>query len=256
MESNRLFKIIGALLLGLVLVGGAVFAYIWVSGGSGEASQEISAPTLAVNTAVAEVETETDETTNATEEVTETGNGGITTFDIVGAESTVSFEIYEELNGAPTDVIGKTQEVAGQIAVDFDNPQASQIGTIRINMRTLATDNEFRNRAIRGQILQTSRDEFEFSDFVPTEITGLPESVTVGEAFTFTVVGDLTVVGVAKPVTFNVTVTPETETRLVGTATAEVAYADWGINTPTAPAVANVADTVTLTLDFVAQSAN
>jgi polyisoprenoid-binding protein YceI len=147
--------------------------------------------------------------------------------------------------------------VGGQIFVNFDDPQASQIGTIRINMRTLTTDNEFRNRALRGEILLTSQDQYEFSDFVPTEITGLPESVTIGEAFSFTITGTLQLRGTPQPVTFDVTVTPVSEDRLEGTATSIINYEELGVNIPSVPpSVANIGEEVTLNINFVATAAD
>src|SRR5690606_34323304 len=123
-------------------------------------------------------------------------------------ESEVRFGLDELLFGQPTRVIGRTNQIAGQIRVDFDNPPASEVGTLRINVRTMVTDQENRNRAIRSQILQSSRDEFEFSTFAPTSIDGLPETVTMGEAFTFSLTGDLTVRDITNSVTFAVTLTP------------------------------------------------
>jgi polyisoprenoid-binding protein YceI len=230
----------------VVVIAGAFGAVWFFSGGSGEASREISAPTLEVPA--------TEEANPAATE--ETGSSTGTLFQIVSEESEVNFQIAETLMGNAITVVGSTDEVAGQIFVDFDNPQNSQIGTIRINMRTLTTDNEFRNRALRNDILQTNRDEYEFSDFVPTSIEGLPESVTIGEAFTFKITGTLTLRGTPQPVTFDVTVTPVSETRLEGTATSVVRYQDVGIDIPNVPpSVANIGEEVTLNLNFVATAA-
>ena len=99
--------------------------------------------------------------------------------------------------------------MAGQIAIDPANPAATQLGQIVVNARTLATDNEFRNRALRNQILDTNT--YEFVTFQPTELVGLPDAATVGQPFSFQVVGDLTIKDVTQPVTFDVTVTPVSE---------------------------------------------
>jgi polyisoprenoid-binding protein YceI len=119
-------------------------------------------------------------------------------------------------------------------------------------VRTLATDNEFRNRAIRGQILQSSQDEFEFAQFEPTSITGMPDSVAVGETITFTVVGNLTLRDITNEVTFEVTATLESEDRLSGTATATVQREPYNLIIPSVPGVANVGEDVALAIEFVA----
>ncbi len=124
------------------------------------------------------------------------------------------------------------------------------MGTIQINARTLTTDNDFRNRAIKNRILQT--DQYEFITFTPTQIVGLPQTGAVGQSYTFQIVGDLTIRDVTRQVTFDVTATPVSETRLEGTARATIRYADYGLTIPQVRQVASVADQVRLEIDFVA----
>jgi polyisoprenoid-binding protein YceI len=171
-------------------------------------------------------------------------------FEIVSAESQARFIIEEVLRGSPETVIGVTDQVAGQIAIDPANPAATQLGEVRVNARTLATDNDMRNRAIKNFILQT--DAFEFVTFQPTELVGLPQTVTVGQPFTFQVVGDLTIRDVTRPTTFDVTVTPVSETRIEGLASVSFPYRDFNLNIPDSPSVDTVADDVALELAFVA----
>ncbi len=172
-------------------------------------------------------------------------------FEIVPAESEARFLIDEVLRGAPVTVAGTTDQVAGQIAVDPSNPASTRLGVIQINARTLATDNEFRNRAIKNVILRTN--EFEFVTFTPTAITGLPENVSVGQPITFQITGELTVTDVTRPVTFDVTVTPVSESELEGLASTTILYRDFGLTIPDSPAVDTVADEVRLELAFVAR---
>ncbi len=173
------------------------------------------------------------------------------TFEIQQAASQARFLIDEVLRGEPITVVGATDQVAGQLAVDPADPTAAQIGIIQINARTLATDNEFRDRAIKNRILQT--DQFEFVTFTPTEISGLPESAEIGESYSFQVSGDLTVRDVTRPATFDVTVTPVSAERIEGLASTTLAYADYGLSIPDVPAVDLVADELTLELEFVAE---
>jgi polyisoprenoid-binding protein YceI len=120
----------------------------------------------------------------------------------------------------------------------------------------LETDNEFRNRALRGQILQADRPEYEFATFTPINLIGLPESVTVGEAFSFQILGNLNLHGVSREVTFDATLTPISETEISGTAHTVVLYRDFGMSIPEAPGVADISDDVRLEIDFTAQTAN
>src|SRR3712207_650489 len=100
---------------------------------------------------------------------------------IVPEESEVRFVLDEVLNNEDVTVVGTTNQVAGELEVNADDPSATRIGTIQINARTLTTDNDFRNRAIQNRILET--ESYEYITFVPTEIVGLPESGEVGQSY-------------------------------------------------------------------------
>jgi polyisoprenoid-binding protein YceI len=261
---SRTVRIILGIVLALVAVAAVVLIYVYASGGSGEASREISAPTLAPATTVAEAPAEATEaaasaestpSADATAEMASAASSGPITFNIVPEESQVRFELDEDLRGERITVVGTTNQIAGQLRVDPAQPQDAQVGTIRINVRTLETDNEFRNRAIRGQILLSSQDEFEFTDFVPTAISGLPEQVTVGEPFTFQLTGDLSLRGITQSVTFDVTVTAVSESRLEGSAETTITRDMYELAIPSVPGVANVEEEVLIAIDFVATAA-
>jgi polyisoprenoid-binding protein YceI len=213
----------------------------------------IVAPTLAPTDETASPSTEVTEeaTVEATVEAAAAATDP-TLFRIVAEESEVRFILTEDLRGQPTTPTGITNQVAGDIVVDFTTPANSRVGTIRINARNLTTDSEFRNRAIRAEILESSKDEYEFIDFTPTAITGLPASVAVGEEVTFQITGDLKIRDIVNSVTFDVTATVVSEDRLEGAASAQVTRAAYDLQIPNAPGVANVSDEVQLEIDFVA----
>ena len=224
--SRRTVIILGIILV--VAVIGIVVGVWWLSS-SATPSQEISSETLEAPTAEGQL------------------------FRINREISEVRFTIHEELFGSPKTVIGGTNEVAGDIIVNMENAANSQVGEIRINARTLETDDENRNRSLRNLILESSKDEFEFISFQPTAITGLPEApVAVGDTVTFQLTGDLTVRHVTNSVTFDVTVTLDSEERLEGSASTSTTRAAYDLTIPSAPGVANVTDEVTLEIDFVA----
>lgn len=175
---------------------------------------------------------------------------GETTYTLVQKDSEARFLIDEVLRGSDFTVVGATNQVAGDLAFSLDNPQGAEVGTIRVNARTLATDSEFRDRAIKNRILYT--DDYEFVTFTPTELTGLPDEVAVGEPFAFQMTGDLTITDVTRPVTFDVSVTPTAAGALEGLASATFPYADFELSIPASQAVQAVADELRLELTFVA----
>jgi polyisoprenoid-binding protein YceI len=107
-------------------------------------------------------------------------------------------------------------------------------------------------RAIKNRILLT--DQYEFVTFVPTEVVGLTGSGTVGETYTFQVVGDLTITDMTREVSFDVAVTPVSETRLEGMATTAFLYTDFELAIPDAQAVDTVEDEVRLEFEFIAEA--
>jgi polyisoprenoid-binding protein YceI len=178
---------------------------------------------------------------------------GRSLFRIDNSLSSVRFEIDEQLSGLPNHVIGVTDQLAGDIIVDFDQPANSQVGEIRINARTFATDSEIRNRALRSEILESSKPQYEFITFQPTEIRGLPEQVTIGNALTFQVLGSLTIRSISSPVTFDVNATLVSVDELDGSATAHVTRDAFDLTIPSVPNVANVTNDVLLGIDFAAR---
>lgn len=184
--------------------------------------------------------------------VTLAAPAGATVLVIDPAQSEARFTLDEELRGQPKTVVGTTNQVSGQIAFDLNNPAGAQLGTIQVNARTLATDSEFRNRAIKNEILQS--DTYEFVTFTPTTLTGLPASAAVGDTITFQVTGDLTVRDVTRPATFDVTVTLAAENQLTGSATTTIQRTYYNLVIPNVPGVANVSEEVTLAIDFVASA--
>lgn len=176
--------------------------------------------------------------------------GGELRFQIVPDQSEVRFKLSEVLRGQPTNVVGKSNQVAGQLAVLPDDLSKVQVGTIQINARTLETDSTQRNRAIRNFILNT--DSYEFITFKPTAISGLSGKAALGQEYSFDIAGDLTIRDVTKPVVFKATVKPEAADKLSGSASTVIKRADYNLSIPNVPFVANVGDDVTLEIDFVA----
>ncbi len=202
-------------------------------------SSSENSDTIAEPTAVVEEPVQSDET-----------GAAATVYTIDATQSEARFIIEEVLRGADTTVVGATSNVAGQLALDITDPASTQVGTIVVNARDIATDSSARNRAISNAILQTN--EYELISFTPTAITGLPESVTAGESYTFQIVGELTITDQTREVTFDATVTPVSATELTGLASAEILYADYNLEIPFSQSVDAVEDTVILELEFVA----
>lgn len=222
---------------------------VWVLGPTAAPSGEITAIPIEATLPQAEVIQPTEAESSSGELAAAVD--GATTFELVQAETEARFLIDEILSGNPFTVVGRANQVAGQLLIDPANPAAAQMGPVTVNARTFVTDNSSRNRAIQNVILQTGA--FEFITFTPKQLLGLPASVAVGDTFTFQVVGDLQIKDQVGEVTFDVSVTVESETRLSGLASATVAREQFGLGLiQTPPQVASVSPQLILELDFVA----
>jgi polyisoprenoid-binding protein YceI len=243
---------------GLIILAAAAWGAYAVLRTPEAPTSEIEAIPVVVDEPV-EASSPTEEPTQAVEaeepespEETVGDQSGTVVFTIMPAESEARFLIDEVLNGADKTVIGVTDQVAAEIAVNFDDPAGTQVGTIQVNARALVTDNDFRNRAIKNQILRT--DEFEFVVFTPTGISGLPAEIGLGETYAFQITGDLTVREVTRQVTFDAQATLTSRNSMTGSASTTILYADYGIVIPQARSVTSVEDEVILEIDFVAEA--
>ena len=242
---RTLLRIILGLGIVVALALGIIAAVLYFQGGSDLVSE-------VVNSAVLFVQGGSEHPSEAISAPGLTAADSATVFSIVAAESEVRFIIDEVLSGADFTVVGATDQVAGDISVNQGNPAASTIGVIRINARTLATDNGNRNRALRTFILKSGQDEYEFAVFEPQELKGLPQGVTVGEPFELQIVGELRIAGAVQELSFDASITLESAERLSGTAHTSLRHADLGLTIPSVPSVSNVSEEVRLEIDFVA----
>ena len=268
---KRRWRPIAAVLAVLVLVGAAAFTIYWFQG-SPEPSGPTLAPTLAVPAAApatpatpppatavpdqAAAPSPTPQPAPDPDPVTTlapSASGDAVLYRFGPDNAAVSFAIDEILNNAPFTAVGFTGEAAGDIIIDWEAPQNSQLGTIVINARTLETDSAFRDRAIRNSILESSQDEYEFITFTPTELRGLPAQVAVGETVAFEVVGDLTIRDITLSTVWSASVTLHSEEAISATASTEVLRSDYDLQIPSVPRVAGVDDDVLLTIEFRAQ---
>lgn len=245
-------KIALFVVLGLLVVAGVIGAYVMRP--SAEASSPIQATPVQANSNPTQKpeaqKTGSEPTATIAPAMPESaGMGGQVVYQIVQDESKVTFSIDEVLRGSPFTAVGETNQVAGEIAVDFDNATV-QVGTVQVNARTLRTDSNFRDRAIRNEILDT--DAYEMITFTPRMISGLPQSANPGDVISFSIRGDLTIRDITQEVTFTGQVELASLDRLEGTAEATVKRSDYKLVIPSVPSVADVSDEVLVKIQFVA----
>jgi polyisoprenoid-binding protein YceI len=175
------------------------------------------------------------------------------TLELVPEETEARFVIGEILRGQDNTVVGSTRQVRGEIRIDPGQPHQSTMGTFRIDAGSLATDNGMRDRAIATFIPQSST--YPTITFEATSISDIPEDAALGQALALQIQGNLTIRDITQEVTFDATVTPVSEARLVGSPSATILGQDFELSIPSVPSVASVDEEVILEINLVARPA-
>lgn len=164
-------------------------------------------------------------------------------------ESEARFVVREQLAGAtlPNDAIGSTRALSGTIVLDAAGKVDRAASRIVVQLDSLKSDQERRDRYIKRRTLVT--DSFPTAELVPTELRGFPAKLPASGAFTFTVVGDLTVHGVTRPTSWDVSANVAGGV-VSGTATTHLQFADFGMDRPRVAIVLSVVDDIKLEFDF------
>lgn len=180
---------------------------------------------------------------------TPTPGAGTLRFVLVPEESEARYRVREQLanRSLPNDAVGSTRAVSGVVVFSADGQVVPGESVFEVDLRTLRSDQSRRDNYIQENTLQTAR--FPMATFVPTGVSGLPWPLPESGALSFQLSGDLTLHGVTRPVTWEVTAQAQGD-RVVGTATTQVTFEDFGMQQPRVAVVLSVEETITLELDF------
>jgi len=159
------------------------------------------------------------------------------------------YRVREQLAGVdfPNDAVGVTKDITGGIVLDERGNVAPAESKLVVDITTLKSDKERRDRFIQRRTLQT--DSFPTVVLVPTALEGLPRPLPSAGPLAFELVGDLTVHGVTRSTTWQVNATAEGG-GFSGTATTTFGFSDFGLTKPSVAVVLTVADSIRLEYDF------
>ncbi|MEZ5381099.1 MAG: YceI family protein [Microthrixaceae bacterium] len=216
---------LGALGLALLVGGATKDSWDWIVSGDAE-TIDVAAPTM----------TDVDPDTERLFRITP------------GGDSSLTYTATELLAGKRQEAVGSTDVMAGDIAVNTDDPSASRIGEIVVNLETLESDSTLRDKRIRHDFLQST--EHPFATFRATEVNGLSTS-SDSEAGELEITGDLTIRDISKPVTFTGAASLDGST-LTATAEGQVLMSDYGIGPIHVAGLAHTEDEVGFSLDLAA----
>jgi len=168
---------------------------------------------------------------------------------LVPEKSEARYRVREQLaqRNLPSDAVGTTKAISGAVVVGPNGAVDRDQSKFTIDLRTLTSDESRRDNYIKGNTLETSR--FPNAEFVVTGLEGLPSPLPASGEGQFKVVGDLTLHGVTRPTTWDVSARLNGQ-ELTGKATTSITFSDFGMTTPKVLVVLSVEETIRLELDF------
>jgi polyisoprenoid-binding protein YceI len=202
-------------------------------------------------TAGAPVATATSPAASAPSGTTAATTGGAK-FAIAADQSQAQVTVNEKFANlpAPSDAVLTTNAIQGQIVLGPDT-KPTDASKIQVDLRTLKSDKTQRDNFIRQNTLQS--DQFPLAEYTITGVEQWNGPLQNGQQATFKLVGQMTIHGVTKPVTFDTTATMNGDT-LNGTAKTSFTFEDFGMTAPKV-AIVTANDKIDLVMTIVAKKA-
>ena len=177
------------------------------------------------------------------------------TFQIVSAQTTATYSVYENLifqNKPNNDAIGTTHSVQGSFKIHVGASPLVGALNLTVDLRTLQSDSSRRDNYIQQNTLQT--DTYPNATFVSVSTQGLPANYSDGQTIHFQLTGNLTLHGQTNKEVFDVQGKVVGNT-ITGTATSTIYMTDFGIQPPNLANIAIAQNKVLITITFTAKAA-
>ena len=165
--------------------------------------------------------------------------------------SEARYRVREQLASLalPSDAVGVTSDITGVLVLSADGKTiVSDESKFVIDLTGLQSDRSMRDRYVQNNILQTN--SYPTVELAPKQLVGLDSPLTASGAITFQLIGDLTVHGITRLTTWEVTGTATEGRELTGTATTHFTFAEFDLNQPRVPSVLSIQDNIQLEFDF------
>lgn len=181
--------------------------------------------------------------------VTGVGAQGETRFELASSGNDARYRVREQFAGVslPNDAVGATAAITGTLVLSATGAVVPEPSRFIVDLRTLESDSESRDRAIQTRVLETAT--FPHIELAIRELRGLTWPLPASGALTFELRGELSLHGHTKPSTWQVTATA-TDGGISGRATTSFTFGDFGMPVPTSFRVLSVEDRVRLEYDF------
>ncbi len=142
------------------------------------------------------------------------------------ADSILGYRVKESINGFDTEANGRTNAVTGSLTLQGTTASAAEF---TVDMTTFKSDESRRDGQFNGRIMSVS--QFPTATFVLTQPIDFGSVPADGASITASATGDLTLRGVTKSVTFDLTATYKNG-RIAVLGNIPVVFADFSIPNP------------------------
>ena len=176
------------------------------------------------------------------------------TFTLVPDASTVTMRVQEQFLGVkvPEDAVGSSTALTGRITLSPEPAVVEAESGFEFDARSIRT-----NVGQRDSPIRTALGAFQFPaiTFVPKELRGLEPASRSDGAFKAQLLGDMSIKGASRPVTFAVEGRLD-GAALSGTARGDLKMTDFGITPPKTMDILWVEELVRLEIAFAARAAD
>lgn len=163
--------------------------------------------------------------------------------------SEASYSIREELLGVgfPNDAIGLTRKINGRLVLSSEGAILPYRSLVTIDLASIKSDESRRDNYVRRNTLQTSI--YPLAKFYPQSTIGLPSPLPTEGEYSFKIIGETFIRGLARTTVWNVTAT-FSEKRIVGSANTQFSFEEFEITIPKVRRVLSVEDLIKLKILF------
>jgi polyisoprenoid-binding protein YceI len=142
--------------------------------------------------------------------------------------SQAGYRIKETLFGQSTEAVGRTTKVTGQLTASGTTISTASFS---VDLTSVSSDQSQRDSQFQGRIMNTSK--FPTATFALTSPIDIGSIPAEGQTIDVKATGDLTLHGVTKSVTFDLTAKVSGQNINVAGST-DIVFADYGIDNPSA----------------------